>query len=75
MLRKKRLKRGAVITIVIATLFIAAAVAILITNFFIPVKYLTAYCVKQDKNARGVMRVSFIDVGYGDCTLIEFPDG
>jgi len=75
MLRKKRLKRSAVITVVIAALCIAAAVAILITNFFIPVKYLTAYCVKQDKNARGVMRVSFIDVGYGDCTLIEFPDG
>lgn len=51
------------------------AAAILITNAFIPVKYLSAYCVSADKNKQGDLRVTFLNVGHGDCTLVEFPDG
>lgn len=61
-----------IITLIIAVILIAA---ILITNVFIPVKYLTAYTVKRNKNGKGVLRVSYIDVDFGDCTLIELPDG
>lgn len=56
---------------------IAALVVILIVvNIFIPLKYLGAYIVfKKDKLADGTMRVRFLNVGYGDCSLVEFPDG
>lgn len=68
---KKR--KVSIIVTVIAAVF---ALAIVITNFFIPVKYLTAYlAARNDKNPEGNFRITFIDVGYGDCTLIEFPDG
>ncbi len=64
------------ISLAITIITVALAAAIIITNFFIPVKYLTAYLVaRKDKNADGAFRITFIDVGYGDCTLVEFPDG
>lgn len=50
-------------------------ISLLITDIFIPVKYLTAYFVKPHKNEKGTLRVSFLDVDFGDCTLIELPDG
>lgn len=60
-----------------AAIFLAVAVsaALIITNIFIPVKYLSAYFTGADKNEEGVLRVSFLDVGYGDSTIVEFPDG
>lgn len=76
MKRKNKLKKAHIITIVSTAVACIAAVAIIITNVFIPVKYLSAYInFSVDKNAEGVLRVSFIDVGYGDSTLIELPDG
>lgn len=54
----------------------AVIVALAIINLFVPVKYLAAYCVMGNKGAKqGEMRVRFVDVGYGDCTIIELPDG
>ena len=73
--RKKlsKLLLSTIITIVIALVFLSA---ILITNIFIPVKYLSAYInFNTDKPRKGEMRISFINVGDGDCTLVEFPDG
>lgn len=76
MKNKGKLSKSHKISIAVSVISLVFAVAIIITNFFIPVKYLTAYLVaRNDKNAQGVMRVTFIDVGYGDSTLIEFPDG
>lgn len=63
---------GVIAVCVTATVFLAA---VLITNAFIPVKYFSAYCVKGRDNQAGTMRVSFIDVGFGDSALIELPDG
>ncbi len=62
---------------VIIPLAIAAAlcIAIVITNIFIPIKYLTAYMVSADKNAQGELRITYLDVGLGDCALVELPDG
>lgn len=73
---KNKLNKAHIITIVSTAVVCIAAVAIIITNLFIPVKYLSAYIIfSQDKAAAGTLRVSFIDVGYGDSTLIELPDG
>lgn len=76
MAQKKKLSKrllALIITIAVIAVFLAA---ILITNIFIPLKYLSAYInVSKDKLQKGEMRVSFIDVGNGDCTVVEFPDG
>lgn len=69
--RKKRI----VISIAVAAVIAVIALSLIITNCFIPVKYLSAYFTLSHKNAAGEMRVSFVDVGYGDCTIVEFPDG
>ncbi len=73
---KNKLTKAHIITIVTTAVACIAAVAIIIINLFIPVKYLYAYLnLSVDKNMSGVLRVSFIGVGYGDSTLIELPDG
>ncbi|MDE7329649.1 MAG: hypothetical protein K2N30_00930 [Clostridia bacterium] len=73
--KRKKLTKRLIAVIAVAALCFITGLALLITNFFIPVKYLTAYCVAADKNEERTLRVSFIDVGYGDCTVAEFPDG
>ena len=76
MSQKKKLSKrllALVITLSVIAVFLSA---ILITNIFIPLKYLSAYInVKADKLQNGEMRISFVDVGDGDCTVVEFPDG
>lgn len=73
--KRIKLKKSVVTLIATAAVLIILIIALLITNMFVPVKYLTAYTVKPHENERGTMRVNFIDVGFGDCTLIELPDG
>lgn len=73
-------KRGKLSKRVIAVIVTAVTAAILflgliITDIFIPLRYLTAYFVGKDVNGEGTMRVSFVDVDFGDCILIELPDG
>jgi len=76
MKQKKKLTKAHIATIISTAVVCLAAVAIIITNLFIPVKYLSAYVnFSKDKPVAGELRVSFIDVGYGDSTLIELPDG
>lgn len=73
--RKKLSKRllALIVTVSVALVFLSA---ILITNIFIPVKYLSAYMnFGTDKPRKGEMRISFLNVGAGDCTVVEFPDG
>lgn len=75
-MKKKKKKRSKVIIIAIVSSVCAAmAIGLIITNIFIPVKYLPSYCVAEQSKTEGVMRVSFVDVGYGDCTIVELPDG
>lgn len=75
MTRKKKLSKKLLALIITACVAVVLAAAILIINAFIPVKYLSAYLVSADKNEEGEMRVTFLNVGHGDCTLVEFPDG
>lgn len=73
--KRIKLKKSVVTIIVTAAVLLCAILSLLITDVFIPVKYLTAYTVKAHVNERGTMRVNYIDVSFGDCTLIELPDG
>lgn len=73
--KKGKLSKKAQISIISAGLALLLAIALIITNVFIPVKYLSAYFVAKDKNVEGQMRVTFLDLGNSDCTLIELPDG
>ncbi len=73
--KKRKLSKSVISVIVTAVILSVFIGALLITNIFIPVKYLTAYMVKAEPNERGTLRVNYIDVNFGDCALIELPDG
>lgn len=74
--KKRRLSKARLRLIIVAAVTAALVIALLITNVFIPVKYIASYFVLRNRGAEdGVMRVRFVDVGYGDCTIVELPDG
>ena len=52
-----------------------ATVALIIANVFVPVKYLSSYFVARSRADANLLRVTFVDVGFGDCAIIELPDG
>lgn len=68
-------KRWVRSTIVITLMFLII-IGLVIVNLYIPVKYLSAFMsCKGKKREPGEMRVTVLDVGYGDCALVELPDG
>ena len=73
--QKKKLTKNQLRTVIVAAVSAVIAIALIITNFFVPVKYLSSYMVSGKHAPDGIMRVRFVDVGYGDCTIIELPDG
>lgn len=76
MKREKRLNKRVKTSIIVSAVTVFIVVALIITNFYIPVKYLFSYFVLRNKGAEeGVMRVRFLDVDYGDCIIVELPDG
>lgn len=75
-MRNKRLKRLLIKYSIIFSVTAVVMISLIITNIFIPIKYLGAYVhFTSDKNEEGAMRIRFVDVGYGDCTVVELPDG
>lgn len=73
--KAKKLSKAKLWSILSSCTVALIAAAVLITNAFIPVKYLACYLVSGKRAEMGVMCVSFIDVGYGDCIIVELPDG
>ncbi|MDE7379745.1 MAG: hypothetical protein K2N14_01715 [Clostridia bacterium] len=73
--KRKRLTRRVIAVIVTAALTSVLIAALLITNIFIPVKYLSAYMTSKEQRPQDTMRVTYIDASHGDSTLIELPDG
>ena len=71
----KKLSKAKLWAIISAAVAVLFSLAIIITNIFIPVKYLASYCVAGKRAREGIMRVTFVDVGYGDCIIAELPDG
>ena len=73
--KAKKLSKVKLWSIISISVVAFVAVALIIINIFVPVKYLAVYCVSRNRVQKNEMRVSFIDVGFGDCTVIELPDG
>lgn len=73
--KNNRLTKGRIIAIITAAVVCVLVLTLIIINIFIPIKYLSAYFVVEEEREEGVLTVTFIDVGYGDCTLCELPDG
>lgn len=73
--KAKKLSKAKLWAIISAAIVVLFSLAIIITNIFIPVKYLASYCVSGRRVEDGIMRVTFVDVGYGDCIIVELPDG
>lgn len=73
--KRKKLTKGKLAAIISAAAVLVIFVSLLVTNIFIPVKYLTAYMVVAEDREKGVLTVTYADVGYGDAILIELPDG
>ena len=73
--RKKHSKK-ALKWIIISAVIAAAIASVLIVNVYFPLKYLSAYLIfGKSEPAEGQLRVRFPDVGYGNCAIVEFPDG
>ncbi len=73
--KKKKVPKWVISVIIPLAIALILCAAVLITNIFIPIKYFTAYMVSAKKRAEGELRVTYIDVGFGDSALAEFPDG
>ncbi len=71
---KKRSKKS-LKWIIIGAVAVAVAAVLLIVNVFVPLKYLSAYVVFAKKPEIGELRVRFVDVGYGNCAVLDLPDG
>lgn len=73
--RKRKISKRVLVAIILVALFALVVITTAIVNIFIPLKYLSAYTAKRDINSTGNMRVTFVDVGFGDCAIVELPDG
>lgn len=70
---KKARKIKKVITISSVSLLL---IALFIINAFFPLKFAITYLVSKDHRAAvGEAFVRFLNVGYGDATIIQLPDG
>lgn len=72
---KKQLSKAKIWSIISAGIVTLISLTIIITNVFIPVKYLSSYFVSGNRAKYGIMRITLVDVGYGDCVIVELPDG
>lgn len=71
----KKPSKTVLAAILTAVVLSVSIIALLITNLFIPIKYISAYVVSGEVNKSGTTRVGYLNVGFGDCTVIELPDG
>ncbi len=69
--KRRKVKR------IVLCILLAVLLSLSIFSFFIPPESWRYYFAKPsvDKRKAGELRIHFLDVGQGDCTVIELPDG
>lgn len=75
MAKKKGVAKWVIATVIPLFIVVLLAITLLVVNIYIPVKYLSAYFVKGGKNNVGELRVTYLDMEFGDSALVELPDG
>ncbi len=74
--KKRKITIAKIVSTTMGALFVLAALALFIANFYIPVKYLSAYMlVNKSVLQKGTADVTFLDVDYGNAVIIRLPDG
>lgn len=73
--KRKRLKKSTIISLITAAVTGIVVVVLLIINMYVPVKYIAAYIMCGSDELEGVADVTYIDVEYGTCIAVRFPDG
>lgn len=73
--QNKGLSKGRKTAVISAAISAVFFLAVIILNFFIPVRYLSAYTVGKRQREEGTLYVRFLNVGYGDSALVILPDG
>ncbi len=74
--KKRKLSAAKIVSLVFGCFAVLAAAALLITNAFIPVRYLYAYVFcGSSPLAENSADVTFIDTGYGSSAIVRFSDG
>lgn len=72
---EKKKIRDKLLGLSILIVFVIILLCLIIVNFFIPVKYFLSYCVSSERAKEGVLRITYLNIGNGDSTIIELPDG
>lgn len=75
--KTKRERKGKILKRALLGILLFCIVALTVFSAFVP-PVTWKYYVNLPKISRrgaGELRIHFVDVGQGDCTLIEFPDG
>lgn len=72
--KKARKKKIGLIAFLTA---LGIAAILIVVNLFFPFAYIDNRfaAVAADPRKEGELRIHFLDVGQGDCTILEFPDG
>jgi competence protein ComEC len=74
-MKGKRLSGSRIFVVIMGVLVAIVAAALITTNAFVPVKYLSAYTTIAEEKTDGESQVTVVDVGFGECIVVELSGG